>query len=199
MTETMEEIRRDATPRSYREGECAAFRRSRDAYGDLSNMTWGFPLTVNGIRFQGPEGLYQAFKYPSRPEVQRQIAAARSGMDAKRTAYAHTPEPENWDEIRVNAMAFTLAVKLGQHPRRFGAALADTRDMDIVENSQRDPFWGARPVSKSLTGANILGRLLSALRDHLQDTGDPAEAGRRLLQGVDLSGLAINQAPVVLE
>lgn len=199
MTETVQQINKDLEPRSYPQNNCAAFRRSRDAHGDLSNMTWGFALTVNKLRFQGPEGLYQALKYPDRPEIQRQIAGARSGMDAKRTAYEHSHQLAQWNSIRINAMAFTLAVKLNQHPGRFGRALAETARLDVVENSLRDPFWGAKPANGALNGVNVLGRLLTALRDHLQDAGDARQAAERLLHEVDLAGLDVNGAPVALQ
>ena len=49
---------------TYARDQCAPFMRSREKHGQLSNMTFGYPLSVNGIDFQGPEGLYQALKYP---------------------------------------------------------------------------------------------------------------------------------------
>lgn len=58
---------------------CAAFMRSRERHGELSNMTFGFPLQLNGLTLQSSEGLYQALKFPSHPEVQRTIASQRSG------------------------------------------------------------------------------------------------------------------------
>ena len=56
--------------KTYRKSEYAFFMRSRDRYGRLSNMTSGFPLEVNRLRFQGPEGLYQAMKFPHDPAQQ---------------------------------------------------------------------------------------------------------------------------------
>ena len=156
-----------------------AFMRSREAFGNLSNMTGGMPLSVNGLRFQSSEGLYQALKFPHDPERQRRIANAASGMDAKRVAYEQgaTPMP-GWDAARIPAMALTLAEKLRQHPVAFGRALRETRNRPIVEKSYRDDFWGARPrpagMSRNggrlsavdcLTGRNALGKLLTALRD----------------------------------
>ena len=41
---------------TYQADSVAAFMRSRDRYGDLSNMTFGFPLAVNGAGFQGRRG-----------------------------------------------------------------------------------------------------------------------------------------------
>ena len=163
--------------------QCAVFRRSKDRHGELSNMTGGYPLTHGGVRFQSPEGLYQALKYPSDHDLQRAIGACRSGMDAKRYAYASAAAPRrDWDTLRVEAMALTLALKLDQHPDRFGRALRNTGNGPIVESSARDAFWGARPVGQTLTGANALGKLLTRLRDLLLEEEDPQQAAARFRQ-----------------
>ena len=160
----------------WRKTECAHFMRSRERHGQLSNMTSGYPLIVNGLRFQGPEGLYQAMKFPGSPDAQRAIARQHSGMDAKKTAYALSHGfRRDWEEVKLDAMALTLAVKLIQHPERFGNALGETGDMDIVEMSNRDAWWGAKPEGNILRGINVLGKLLTLLRD-LRAGGDP---GRR--------------------
>lgn len=142
--------------------------RSADKYGDLSNMTSGFPIRICGLEFSGPEALYQALKYPDAPDAQRRIAEATNGMAAKRVAYL--PEVsaclrEDWDEVRVSAMRITLSLKLWQHTERFGQALVDTGDLTIVEKSFRDQYWGAKPVAGGYEGENMLGRLLMDLRE----------------------------------
>ena len=181
----------------YRSGSCAAFMRSREQYGKLSNMTGGFPLTVNDFVFQSPEGLYQALKFPGRPDLQASIAKARSGMDAKRVAYAtNTTTSSRWDTLRVHAMVYTTAVKLLQHPRVFGAALRETRDLPIVEKSSRDPFWGASPKGPELIGVNVLGKILSQARDLLTSTGDPAQATHAMLTNLPADELIVNGRPV---
>ena len=143
----MTQVAADATSQTttYRRDECAIFMRSRDKHGDLSNMTFGFPLLMNQVRFQGPEGLYQSLKFPHRPHHQLYIAQQRSGMDAKRAAYEIDDARPDWDEVRVTAMACTLAVKLSQHPRRFAHALLATGTAPIIVMSRRDAFWGAVP------------------------------------------------------
>ena len=155
---------------NYVNARSAAFMRSKDRYGHLSNMTSGYPLTVHAITFQGPEGLYQALNYPHRPDVQRQIASQKSGMQAKRAAYdLDTDFRADWDQVRVTAMTYCLAVKLHQHPHKFGQALAETGHLPIVELSYRDSFWGAKPQGSILVGMNLLGKLLTRLRDLCQE------------------------------
>ena len=181
--------------------QCAVFRRSKDRHGELSNMTGGYPLSYAGVRFQSPEGLYQALKYPDNHDLQRAIGACRSGMDAKRYAYASAAAPrEGWDALRVEAMALTLALKLAQHPERFGRALRATGRSPVVESSARDPFWGARPAGQTLNGANALGKLLTRLRDLLLEEGDPMEAAARFRQEArsSLAGKKVPGGPLTI-
>ena len=183
----------------YQKGKCAFFMRSRDKHGKLSNMTFGFPLKVNGMQFQGPEGLYQALKFPHNPRHQALIAQQRSGMEAKRTAYRNPDVRPDWEEIRVDAMAYTLAVKLEQHPAAFGEELLSTKKLPIVEMSNRDSFWGAKPDRGEITlvGINILGQLLTNLRDELrQQKGYVGKTVKSYLTGVKTNTLVINGKPV---
>ena len=185
-------------PRSYRTDQAAVFFRSRERHGDLSNMTGGFPLTANAVPFQGPEGLYQALKFPHDPDFQKTIGAQRSGMDAKRTAYTRRDTDPDWDSYRADAMAYTLAIKLLQHPGRFGDALSHTGSLPIVERSSRDAWWGAMPADdKTLTGRNVLGQLLTTLRDLLASEHDPVRAAGRLLTLADTSRLTVGGSPAV--
>ena len=181
------------TPTTHRADQCAAFRRSRERHGDLSNMTFGFPLVAAGLRLQGPEGLYQALKFPHDEQAQRHIATQRSGMDAKKAAYTHRNVRPDWETVKTTAMAFTLATKLRQHPDRFGNALLGTGELPIVEHSMRDPFWGAQPgPDATLTGTNALGQLLTQLRDQLMaNNGDARAAVAAFLKGTDTSSLRV--------
>ena len=169
----------------------AAFRRSRDQWGEFSNMTGQFPITVNGIRFQSSEGLYQALKFPDDPTKQATIAQANSGYSAKQAQRSWQPYP-GWDDDRVNAMRVALAFKLAQNPR-FAAILLNTDDRDIVENSSRDTFWGAQPVPEGFRGANVLGHLLMELRDTVRNTGHHQPA----LAALQFSEAAFRHRPIV--
>ena len=186
-----------ATVTSYNESECAAFMRSRERYGDLSNMTHGFPIEVNGMSFQSSEGLYQAMKFPHNTGRQLDIAHARSGMDAKKVAYLpDCPLTPDWDDFRIDAMAVTVALKLLQHPDRFGQALVQTSGLTIVEKSYRDDFWGAHPCGNNFTGANVLGKLLQIMADQFNTHGLHHETTQTLISQADTSKIYINGQPV---
>ena len=185
---------------TYQAANVAAFMRSRDRYGDLSNMTFGFPMDVNGAGFQGPEGLYQALKFPHNPGTQSLIASQRSGMEAKKTAYRDPDFRPDWEEVKVQAMRLTLAVKLAQHSGRFSEALEETGTLPIVERSSRDPFWGAQPKGETLVGANTLGKLLTELRDELRKCrGDVDQAARAFTKDLPLERFTVAGRPVTRE
>ena len=155
----------------WKEDESAAFMRSREQYGKLSNMAGGFPLVVHSVYFSGPEAVYQALKYPTNIEAQLKIAGAFNGMASKYQAYDKTIKDdlrEDWDSARVTAMKIALLFKLLQHKQSFKAALLETQGLMIVEKSFRDSFWGARPVEGGYEGDNMLGMCLMQLRDCLR-------------------------------
>ena len=184
---------------TYQPQDCAAFMKSRDRYGELSNMTFGFPLTAKGIAFQSSEGLYQAFKFPHDSRLQQEIGEAQSGMEAKKIAYRRGNTPmEGWDDRRIDAMILALATKLYQHPESFSNALMRTSGLTIVEKSYRDDFWGAKPSPAGMVGSNVLGRLLQELRCQITKINDFKEAARQFAAGADKTGLIINGQSTVL-
>ena len=129
-------------------------------------MAAGFPLKVNGISIPTSEALYQACRFPHRPEVQHRIIEAPSPMTAKMRSKPFRKESRpDWDAVRVQIMRWCLRVKLVENWRNFGTLLLATGDCPIVEQSLRDDFWGAKVTDDgNLVGMNVLGRLLMELR-----------------------------------
>jgi len=164
--------------RTYRAAECVVFRKTNEEFGGLSNMAPGFPLVVNGIRIRTSEALYQACRFPHLPDVQRLIINQRSPMTAKMRSkpYRKKTRPD-WNKVRVRIMRWCLRVKLIQNWQWFSSLLLSTGDRPIVEESSKDDFWGAKPVSDGmLVGRNVLGRLLMELREELRNSnGEPWE------------------------
>ncbi len=156
---------------AYRRDECAVFLKTTERFGGLSNMAGGYPLSINGIRVLTSEALYQACRFPHLPEVQKLIIGQTSPMTAKMKSkpYRKDSRPD-WDTVRVSIMRWCLHIKLVQNWEKFGDLLLSTGDRPIVEESYRDPFWGAKPTDpENLHGVNILGRLLVELREQLRD------------------------------
>ncbi|MCJ2045267.1 NADAR family protein [Methylobacterium sp. J-078] len=161
-------------PRMYRADEVVAFRKTGEAFGGLSNMAPGFPLWIAGVSLRTSEALYQACRFPHRPEVQRLIVEQVSPMTAKmRSKPYRNDSREHWDDLRVPVMKWCLRVKLAQNWTSFGDLILATGGRAIVEDSRKDDFWGAiRDADGNFHGRNVLGRLLMELREKLRQEPD---------------------------
>lgn len=162
--------------RSYSPRDVVVFHKTKERWGELSNMASGFPLIVVGRVWPSSEALYQACRFPDLPDVQQMIARQASAMAAKMKSKPHRGATrEDWPRIRLRIMRWVLRVKLAQHMKRFGAVLLATGDAAIVERSAKDRYWGAvESEDGTLEGQNVLGRLLMELREELR-TKPPEE------------------------
>ena len=148
-----------------------------DFHRSLSPTAPGYPLTINNLEFPDCEGLFQALRI----SVQRG-EGFREGR---------------WRRRRGDAMTYALAAKLVQHPERFSQALTSTGGLSIVAADHPDPYWGTRPQGQSHRGCNVLGRLLSRLRDALlRHDRDVQQTLAAFLEQVSTEGLAVNGRPV---
>lgn len=130
-------------------------------------MSISYPLSIFGMHVRSSEHLYQAMRFTHEAEIQREVLQAKSPMNSKQISreWDALTRPD-WMDIRVDAMRWALRTKLAQHVSRFGSLLKSTRTCAIVEWSRHDAFWGAGPVDKeTVHGANVLGRLLTELRE----------------------------------
>lgn len=178
-------MQRPIESRTYRRAECAVFCKTDEPFGGLSNMAPGYPLCVNGIPVWTAEAIYQACRFPYRPDVQRLIINQTSPMTAKMRSKPYRDESRpDWDSVRVSIMRWSLRVKLVQNWEKFRSLLITTGEQPIVEDSRRDDFWGAVAMKDDpqiLVGCNVLGRLLMELRerarrasaDHWQEVKPP--------------------------
>ncbi len=153
--------------RIYTYSSSCTFRKTKENFGGLSNMASGFPLEINGIHIYSSEALYQACRFPHLPEVQKNILEQKSPMTAKMVSKPFREESrKDWMQIRIKVMRWCLKVKLAQHFDSFGRLIETTNSKDIVEESSKDPFWGAIRINENeLKGVNALGRLLMELRN----------------------------------
>ena len=117
-------------------------------------------------------------------------------MEAKKIVYNNDDSPiPCWDTIRIDAMRLTLGEKLRCNSSDFSIALIFTRRKDIVEKSYKDLFWGAKPNGNVLTGQNILGKLLTELRNTLRENNYNIEKTiSEFTKNVDKSNLVVNNA-----
>ncbi len=178
--------------RTYRVADCVLFRSTTEEFGGLSNMAPGFPLEVNAVRIRTAEALYQACRFPNKPDLQRLIIHVGSPMTAKMRSKPYRKETRpDWDKVRVDIMRWCLRVKLAQNWNKFSALLLATGDRPIVEKSGKDDFWGAKIIdNQTLVGMNVLGQLLMELRENLRSPNarrlervDPLNIPQFLLYG----------------
>lgn len=157
--------------RVYPKKEVIFFRTTSGEFGPLSNMAPQYPIIVSGLRIPTAEALYQACRFPDEPEIQKLIIDQTSPMTAKMKSKKYRDRTrEDWDNVRVNVMRWCLRAKLSQNWRRFGAVLEKTGNKPIVEESNKDDFWGAKPQGDgTLIGQNVLGRLLMELRQQFRE------------------------------
>jgi len=152
--------------RFYNIQECISFKKTTEKFGGLSNMAGGYSIVVNGIFIKSSEALYQAMKYTNYPEIQMEIIKQNSPMTAKMISKKYKKNiREDWENIKVSIMKWSLRIKLCQNLDTFGNLLLETNNIPIVEESTKDIFWGAKKVDNYYEGANILGRLLMELRE----------------------------------
>lgn len=176
--------------RRYDPEESAVFRRNQDKWGWLSNF-YPCRIEVNGLRAYHSEGLYQAARFPSRPDIQQKVCIQRNPMVSKRTAHNHIGlTRRDWQSTTIRTMRWVLRVKLAQNWDEFGDMLRETGDLSIVEYSVRDGFWGAdHGDDGQLVGVNALGRLLMELRTEL--VGPDGEQ-LRTVEAPTVPGLKMN-------
>lgn len=160
--------------RLYRRTDVVSFRTTSGIHGGLSNMAPGFPVILNGTRIRSVEALYQALRFPHLPDAQREIIQQHSPMTAKMVSRRFIDQTrEDWDEVKIPIMRWCLRLKLAQNWEAFSGVLLATGKQPIVEDSRKDPFWGAVPKpGEQLEGQNVLGRLLMELREKLRTEGD---------------------------
>jgi len=152
------------------------FKRVREAYGWLSNMS-PHPVTFQDVEWRTAEALFQALRFPADAEVREAIRASRSPMGAKMAAKAaaHLMGDRSdaaWIAADLDRMRLVLRVKLACHPA-LGTELLATGNATLVEDvssraTSSGLFWGmAQKTDGSWYGQNWLGRLWAEARAEL--------------------------------
>ncbi|TKC12800.1 NADAR family protein [Pedobacter polaris] len=167
----MKYIIKDTDLRVYKLSESCIFKKNNERHGQLSNMASGFPIKVNNVSIKTTEALYQACRFPHRPDIQAKLINEISPMHVKMLSNSHKIDSRpDWEDVRIKVMKWCVNLKLAQNILSFGEVLNSTGSKYLVENSSKDNFWGAIPDSNNehYTGQNALGRLLMDLRQKFQ-------------------------------
>jgi len=154
---------------NYSRTKCAVFLKTREKWGELSNMAGGMPLVVCGLAIKTSEALYQACRFPELSDLQAKIIAEPSPMSAKMVGKPFRSSTRaDWNAVQMDVMRWCLQVKARQNWAKFTSVLLATGTSDIVEEtSKRDLYWGAKSTKEDpdiLVGENVLGHLLMDLR-----------------------------------
>ena len=155
--------------RNYKKNECVTFKSTKGKYGSLSNMAPGYPILIGSVKIKTTEALYQALRFPDFPEIQKKIIDFHSPISAKKYSRDHLDKTRiDWHEHRFKIMKFCLEIKLQQNWESFSKVLLKTRNLSIVEYTDKDKVWGATDEGDFYSGTNALGRLLMELREKVR-------------------------------
>ncbi|KAK5584383.1 hypothetical protein RB653_005994 [Dictyostelium firmibasis] len=139
-----------------------SFYRSTDAYGCFTNFSW-FKVNYKNHIFKTSEHAFQAMKFQHDEKIFNEILNSKTASESKRIAYLnnHKKNPQ-WDEIKDQIMYEICFEKFNQNDD-LKFILLDTGDLKIVENSEKDFYWGIGDGS----GRNQLGKTLMKIRSEL--------------------------------
>src|SRR5262245_6707563 len=154
------------------------FGRDRDLFRFLSHF-YPSPILLDGDAWPTVEHYYQFHKSDDL-DYRLAIRAAESPKRAKRLAAppaaprrvsrdswfrANGKLPlEDWHDVKLDIMRRGDHAKFTQNPE-LGKLLLATEDVELIEDSPREPFWGTGPDGN---GSNWAGRVLMEVRELLR-------------------------------
>ncbi|KAI0090987.1 hypothetical protein BDY19DRAFT_886042 [Irpex rosettiformis] len=142
------------------------FYHKHDPHYGFTNFS-PHPVMYKGKRYPTSEHLFQSFKFQGhRPGLAEHI---RTCSEWPSTAFSEARrfQPEvrrDWIDVNIQKMDETLFHKFTQHNDLREELLA-TGDAELVEDSDKDAFWGVGVDGK---GRNELGKALERLRAKLR-------------------------------
>lgn len=156
----------------------------------------------DGVTFHSTEQRYQWLRLKANPKFQDKIltySGERNAWDCWQYVTRKHVQPilDMSVENRIDDMRDTLKYKVLYCPN-FKEELIATGNETIVEFAPwGDDFWGAvgqKGNPKTITGSNVMGKLLMELREELtQDKATPVTTQDNPTQGIDLIRLALNK------
>jgi len=144
------------------------FYNKNEPYYGFTNFS-PHSVMYRGKRYPTSEHLFQSLKFTHKPGLMEHIRTCDprpsvAFTEARR--FAHEVRPD-WKHDNINAMDLALYHKFTQH-RDLRRELLATGDAELIENSDKDPFWGCGADGK---GRNELGKALERLRRQLRGQG----------------------------
>lgn len=151
------------------------FCKTKEKWGDFSNMCSGYGFEHNNVYWPTSEHWYQAQYFVHKSELMEELRLIKSPMAAKmfRKKNKQFQDPE-WESKRVKIMIQAVKMKFEAHEEKLTKLLLESGDKDIVEKSYKDKFWGAVPTKTQnvLEGDNQLGKIWMCLRSNINLNGE---------------------------
>jgi len=145
------------------------FYHKHDPYYGFTNFS-SHPVIYKGKKYPTSEHLFQSFKFQNhRPNLAEHIRTC-SERPSVAFSEARRFQPEvrpDWKQVNIEKMDETLFYKFTQHAD-LRAELLGTGDAELIEDSDKDAFWG---VGSDRKGRNELGKCLERLRTKLRGNG----------------------------
>ncbi|KAJ7471407.1 hypothetical protein B0H11DRAFT_1730053 [Mycena galericulata] len=143
------------------------FYHKTDPHYGFTNFS-AHPVIYDNKRYPTSEHLFQSFKFqPHRPKLAEHIRTC-SERPSVAFSEARRFQPEvrsDWKDVNIQMMDLALWHKFTQHESLKKELLA-TEDAELVEDSDKDSFWG---VGADRRGRNELGKALERLRTKLRE------------------------------
>ncbi|KAJ7683700.1 hypothetical protein B0H17DRAFT_1205000 [Mycena rosella] len=157
---------RRGSPRTPTRARILFYHKTDPHYG-FTNFS-AHPVFYDNKRYPTSEHLFQSFKFqPHRPKLAEHIRTC-SERPSVAFSEARRFQPEvrsDWKDVNIQMMDLALWHKFTQHESLKKELLA-TEDAELVEDSDKDAFWG---VGADRRGRNELGKALERLRTKLRD------------------------------
>ena len=130
----------------------------------FSNFS-AFKVLWAKIEWMTSEHAYQAAKFVHDKKIFEEVRNAPSAYESKKLAqnYKDHIRPD-WYEVKLQIMEEIVRAKLEQH-KYIQRKILETGDLEIIEDSPYDDFWGRGPEWK---GENHLGKIWMKLRTELK-------------------------------
>ncbi len=119
------------------------------------------------------EHYYQALKFESLDD-QEKVRSAETPKQARKLGRNRFKKiRKDWAAVKKTVMTRAIYIRCKTHPEAM-AALLETGDQRLVENSAYDYFWGC---GRDRRGHNHYGKVLMNVRDKLRQEAKEAEQG----------------------
>ncbi|THH29605.1 hypothetical protein EUX98_g4582 [Antrodiella citrinella] len=146
--------------------EQITFDHRTEPYYGFSNLA-PFPVNYLGMTYPTAEHLFQSFKFEKkRPDLVKHIRTCSSNpQTAIAEARRHAKDVRgDWKSVNGRKMEEVLWLKFTQHGS-LADALVSTGDAELVEENDRDSYWGIGPDGQ---GRNEFGKVLEKIRSRLR-------------------------------